>query len=245
MAKLHMSMGAKGGIGKSFIAALMAQYLLDNFVGVKPICIDLDFKNHTFARYTGLDVALIDVQTDGDIDKSRFDVFVSRIASAEPDDVIIADTGGNIYIPLTDYLKTNAVLEMLIEMRNEIVLHVPIMAGADLFPTLDTLNELVRSVPPEVMTAVWINQKNGRVEYQGKTFEESDTYMELRDRIYTICYIPLWRPDMQVNVAAMLEEAVTFEAAQQMPSFDLMGKQRLKMAKRHLYSAIEKAGVFP
>ncbi len=45
MAKVHMAMGAKGGIGKSFIAALMAQYLIDNVAGCKPICIDLDFKN--------------------------------------------------------------------------------------------------------------------------------------------------------------------------------------------------------
>jgi hypothetical protein len=48
---------------------------------------------------------------------------------------------------------------------------------------------------------------------------------------------------MQTNVAAMLEEAITFEAALKSPSFDLMGKQRLKMAQRYLYTAIERAGV--
>jgi CO dehydrogenase nickel-insertion accessory protein CooC1 len=45
MAKVHLTIGAKGGIGKSFIAALMAQYLVDNVVDCKPLCIDLDFKN--------------------------------------------------------------------------------------------------------------------------------------------------------------------------------------------------------
>ena len=44
MAKVHITMGAKGGIGKSFIAALMAQYLIGNVIGCKPVCIDLDFK---------------------------------------------------------------------------------------------------------------------------------------------------------------------------------------------------------
>ncbi len=41
MRKLHLTLGDKGGIGKSFIAALMAQYIRDNVVGVKPICIDM------------------------------------------------------------------------------------------------------------------------------------------------------------------------------------------------------------
>jgi cellulose biosynthesis protein BcsQ len=243
MAKVHLTMGAKGGIGKSFIAALMAQYLIDNVVDCKPVCIDLDFKNKTFSRYTGLDVNLLDVESNGDIDKSKFDVFINHIDSAAPDDIMIVDTGGNIYLALTDYLNSNAVLDLLVEMGNIIVMHVPVMSGADMFPTLNTLNELVRSTPAAVKAAVWINQKSGRVEYNGKTFEESDTYEELKDRIAAIRYIPLWRPDMQVNVAAMLEEAITFKAALTSPAYDLMGRQRLKMAQRYLYTAIERSGV--
>jgi hypothetical protein len=221
----------------------MAQYLIDNVVGCTPICIDLDFKNKTFSRYTGLDVNLLDVESNGDIDKSKFDVFINRIDSASPDDILIVDTGGNIYLALTDYLNSNAVLDLLVDMGNTIVMHVPVMSGADMFPTLNTLNELVRSTPPAVKVAVWINQKNGRVEYNGKTFEESETYEELKERIAAVCYIPLWRPDMQTNVAAMLEEAITFKAALQAPSYDLMGRQRLKMAQRYLYTAIERSGV--
>jgi cellulose biosynthesis protein BcsQ len=238
-----MAMGAKGGIGKSFIAALMAQYLIDNVVDCKPICIDLDFKNKTFSRYAGLDVNLLDVESNGDIDKSKFDVFINRIDSANPDDIMIVDTGSNIYLALTDYLNSNAVLDLLVDMGNTIVMHVPVMSGADMFPTLNTLNELARFTPSAVKVAVWINQKNGRVEYNGKTFEESETYEELQSRISTVCYIPLWRPDMQVNVVAMLEEAITFKAALQSPSYDLMGRQRLKMAQRYLYTAIERSGV--
>ena len=199
--------------------------------------------HHTFSRYTDLGVTLLDVESDGDIDKSKFDVFVHRVSEADPEQILIVDTGGNIYLSLTDYLYTNAVLDLLVDMGNTIVMHVPVMAGADLFPTLATLNEVARSTPPAVKSVVWINQKNGRVEHEGKTFEESETYTELKDRIKTICYIPLWRPDMQANVAAMLEEAITFEAALRSPTYDLMGKQRLKMAQRYLYTAIEKAGV--
>jgi hypothetical protein len=140
-------------------------------------------------------------------------------------------------------MRVNEVYEMIMNRGVEVVLHVPVVVGGDMFPTLKTLDEVVANTPSEVMVAVWINQKNGKVEYEGKTFEESERYNDYRERIRSVTYIPLWRPDMQVNVAAMLEEAVTFEQAIPMDIFDLMSKQRLTMARRYLYTAIEKSGV--
>ncbi len=243
MARLHMTLGDKGGIGKSFIAALMAQYCLDNVTGVDLTCLDLDPRNATFSRYRGLEVEHIDVQTNGDIDREKFDVFVNRVMGARSNSEIIADVGGNIYISLTDYLWVNEVFQLMAAGGVDITLHVSIVGAGDLFPTLKTLDELVGSTPPEANIAVWINQKNGPVEYGGKSFEESERYEEYRNRINSITYIPLWRSDMQSSVAAMLEAAVTFNEAAGMAEFDLMGKQRLRMAQRYLYNAIERSGV--
>lgn len=243
MPRLHMTLGDKGGIGKSFIAALMAQYFLDNITNVNLTCIDLDPKNKTFSRYSGLNVEHIDVQRDGDIDKMKFDLFVNRVIAAGEDGEVIADVGGNIYISLTDYLRVNEVLQLLIAEGVEVILHIPIVGAGDLFPTLKTLDELMASTPDEASAAIWINQKNGPVEYNGKLFEESERFDDYKSRIRSITYIPLWRSDMRKNVADMLEEAVTFNATMQMPSFDLMGKQRLRMAQRYLYQAIERSGV--
>jgi hypothetical protein len=140
-------------------------------------------------------------------------------------------------------MRVNEVYEMIAALGVETVLHVPIVGGGYMFPTLKTLDEVVANTPSNVMISVWINQKNGKVEYRGKTFEESDRAIEYASRIRTITHIPLWRPDMQVNVAAMLEEAVTFEKAVDMGMFDLMSRQRLTMAKRYLYDAIQTSGV--
>ncbi len=243
MGKLYLTLGDKGGIGKSFIAALMTQYILDNMPDTRPVCLDLDMKNTTFSRYTDLNVELIDVRTDGDIDRSKFDLLVNRIVKAEANETVIADVGGNVYVPMTDYLKVNEIFELLLSVGTEIVLHVPIVGGGDLFPTLQTLDELIENTPDEVPVSVWINQKNGRVEYKGKCFEESERYYDYQHRIRTVTYIPLWRPDMQINVAEMLEDAITFDQAMQVDHFDIIAKQRLTMAKRYLYSAIEKSGV--
>jgi len=243
MPRMHMTLGDKGGIGKSFIAALLAQYYLDNITNVNLTCLDMDPKNLTLSRYAGLDVEHIDVQSNGDIDRVKFDLFVNRVARAGDDAEVIVDVGGNIYISLTDYLRVNEVLRMMAMEGVESILHVPIVGAGDLFPTLKTLDELVASTPEETQIAVWINQKNGPVEYNGKLFEESERYEEYRGRIRSVTYIPLWRPDMQISVAAMLEEAVTFNATMMMETFDLMGKQRLRMAQRYLYQAIERSGV--
>ena len=51
--KIHMVLQGKGGVGKSFIAALMAQFLQDR--GRDPVCIDTDPVNATFAGYFNVD----------------------------------------------------------------------------------------------------------------------------------------------------------------------------------------------
>jgi len=48
--KIHMVLQGKGGVGKSFVAAPMAQFLQDK--GRDPLCIDTDPVNATFAGYS-------------------------------------------------------------------------------------------------------------------------------------------------------------------------------------------------
>lgn len=243
MALINMTLGTKGGIGKSFVAALIAQYLMDNVLAKPPICIDLDYVTQTFANYRGLNVQYIDLETDGDIEPRKFDAFIYKITEAEDDDVFIVDCGGNMYKALMSYMKVNDVFNMLIDTGNEIILHVPIMGGQELEDTMVALREIVSETPPVIMISVWINQYHGAVESGGKTFEQSATYSQTKSRIRTITYIPKWRDDMKQDVSEMLKERVTFEVAKDMDRFYLMEKWRLNIAKRYLYEAIKKSGV--
>lgn len=243
MALINMTLGTKGGIGKSFVAALLAQYLMDNVLARPPICVDLDYVTQTFANYRGLEVQYVDLETDGDIEKRKFDTFVYRIAESKSDDVFVIDSGGNTYKPLMNYLTVNGVFTMLLAMGNEMIMHVPIMGGQELDDTMSALRDIVAATPPAIMISVWINQYHGAVEKGGKSFEQSETYAETKARIRSITYIPKWREDMQQDVSEMLKERITFDAAQGLDRFYLMEKQRLIMAKRYLYQAIEKSGV--
>ncbi len=243
MALINMTLGTKGGIGKSFVAALLAQYLTDNVLAKPPVCIDLDYVTQTFANYRGLDVQYIDLETDGDIEKRKFDILVYRIADAADDDVFVIDCGGNTYKALMNYMTVNDVFNMMLGMGNEIILHIPIMGGQELDDTMGALREIVGDTPEAVSVSVWINQYHGVVESGGKTFEQSATYAETKSRIRSITYIPKWRDDMQQDVSEMLKERVTFDMSQGLDRFMMMEKWRLGIAKRYLYQAIEKSGV--
>ncbi len=243
MALINMTLGTKGGIGKSFVAAVLAQYLMDNVLAKPPLCIDLDYVTQTFANYRGLDVQYIDLETEGDIEKRKFDIFIYRIAEAKDDDVFVVDCGGNTFKPLMSYMTVNDVFNMLLARGNEIIIHIPIMGGQELEDTMLALRDIVAATPAQAMVSVWINQYHGAVESGGKSFEQSVTYSENKDRIRSITYIPKWPDDMRQDVSEMLKERVTFDTAQNMDRFQLMEKWRLAIAKRYLYQAIEKSGV--
>ena len=71
MAKIHMLLQGKGGVGKSFIAATLAQYKESK--GQKPLCIDTDPVNATFHGYKALDVQRLQIMENDEINPRSFD----------------------------------------------------------------------------------------------------------------------------------------------------------------------------
>ena len=59
MAKIHMLLQGKGGVGKSLIASVLAQYKLAK--GQKPLCIDTDPVNATFFGFKALKVKRLEL----------------------------------------------------------------------------------------------------------------------------------------------------------------------------------------
>ena len=74
---VHFVLQGKGGVGKSFVAYLTAQYVKDQ--GRLAGCFDIDQENATFAQYAGLDVKRVEVMDDSRIiDQRQFDRLLSR-----------------------------------------------------------------------------------------------------------------------------------------------------------------------
>ena len=132
MAKIHMVLQGKGGVGKSFIATVIAQYKRSK--GQQPLCIDTDPVNATFHGFKALNVQLLEIMQGDEIQTRHFDTLVELIAPSK-DDVII-DNGASSFVPLTHYLISNQVPVLLQEMGHEMVVHTVITGSQALLDTV-------------------------------------------------------------------------------------------------------------
>ncbi len=246
MARLNLIVGSKGGIGKSLVACMLSEYLVEKREAVglpPPVLMDIDPANGSFSTIKGLGVKFVDVLTKDDIDRSKFDVLVEKVGTAQPNDVFVIDTGGNTYIPLMTYMTVNAVPEMLMEEGAEIVLHVPIMGGIELAQTMHCLDEVAKKMPPPAEIAVWLNSNNGSIEHQGKPFDKMEVYKSNQKRIRSITRIYEWPIDMARDITESLKNGKTFLEAATDPNATIMTRQRMKMARRYMFERIDASGV--
>ena len=78
MAKIHMVLQGKGGVGKSLIAAILAQYKTGK--GTPPLCIDTDPVNATFHGFKALKVKRLQIMDGDEINPRHFDALVELLA---------------------------------------------------------------------------------------------------------------------------------------------------------------------
>jgi len=152
MTKIHMILQGKGGVGKSMIAATLAQYKAGK--GTKPLCIDTDPVNATFEGYKALNVRRLNIMEGDEINTRNFDALVEMIASAEGD--VIIDNGASSFVPLSSYLIGNQVPALLQEMGHELVVHTVVTGGQAFKDTVIGFTHLAAQFPSECVFVVWL-----------------------------------------------------------------------------------------
>ena len=93
---VHLSLQGKGGVGKSLVASVLAQYLRHRGEDVR--CIDTDPVNQTFSQYTNLGAVHLRLLDQGRIDPRAFDQLMERLLTE--DGVFVVDNGASTFIPL-------------------------------------------------------------------------------------------------------------------------------------------------
>ena len=103
---VHVVLQAKGGVGKSFVAAILAQY----FSRQRAVrCFDTDPGNATLAQYQALAAEHIgDLIQGGVINQKRFDPLIEKLLSG--DGASIVDTGASTFLPFWNYVLENEIL---------------------------------------------------------------------------------------------------------------------------------------
>ena len=112
MAKIHMVLQGKGGVGKSFIASIIAQHCYAKKKDI--LCIDTDPVNATFYGFKKLNVTRLDLMDGDNVDPRKFDHLVEMITKSKSD--VIIDNGASTFVGLSHYLISNQVSTMLREM---------------------------------------------------------------------------------------------------------------------------------
>ena len=240
MAKIHMVLQGKGGVGKSVIAALIAQYKASK--GQAPLCLDTDPVNSTFHGYTSLNVRRLQIMDGDEINSRNFDSLVELIAPSK-DDVVI-DNGASSFVPLSHYLVTNQVPALLHEMGHELVVHTVITGGQALVDTLSGFAQLASQFPAEARFVAWLNPYWGPIEHEGKTFEQLKAYTANKARVAAIIQIPdLKKETYGQDLSDMLQDRLTFDDALALESLTIMTRQRLKIIKGQIYAQLENVPV--
>jgi hypothetical protein len=240
MAKIHIVLQGKGGVGKSFIAATLAQYKASK--GQKPLCIDTDPVNSTFHGYKALTVKRLEILEGDEINPRKFDTVVELVAPSK-DDVII-DNGASSFVPLSHYLISNQVPALLAAMGHELVVHTVITGGQAALDTVSGFSQLASQFPTEAVFVVWLNPYWGSIELEGKGFEQMKAYTNNKDRVSAIVRIPSLKEETYGrDLSDMLQERLTFDEALAKDTLTIMTRQRLKIIKGQLFSQLDSATV--
>lgn len=238
MAKIHTILQGKGGVGKSVAAAFLAQFKIEK--GHHPLCIDTDPVNLTFHGYKALPVQCVQIMEAEEINPRSFDTLVEMIA-VTTDDVII-DNGASSFVPLSHFLLSNKVPALLKELGHDLIVHT-IVTGGQAFPdTISGFSQLVSQFPGEAQFVIWLNPYWGRIEHEGKGFEQMKTYAVNKEKVSAIIHLPALKKETYGrDLTDMLQERLTFNEAIATPSRTIMTRQRLKIIKAQIFGQLDNA----
>jgi hypothetical protein len=240
MAKIHMVLQGKGGVGKSLIAAILAQYNVSK--GKQPLCIDTDPVNATFHGFKALNVKRLQIMDGDEINPRHFDSLVELIAPSTVD--VIIDNGASSFVPLSHYLISNQVPSLLQEMGHELVVHTVITGSQALTDTVNGFAQLATQFPAESSFIVWLNPYWGAIEYEGKSFEQMKAYINNKSRVTAIIKMPTLKEETYGrDLADMLQEHLTFDEALANSALTIMTRQRLKIVKSALFAQLDNSAV--
>jgi len=241
MSEIHFVAQGKGGVGKSVISALITQKFLSDGKTVKAF--DTDPVNATFTNYKALNVQFIEIMEDSEINPRKFDALMELLFALE-EDVAVIDNGASSFIPLSAYLESNAAINMLIAHGHTVHIHTIVTGGQGMKDTLAGLAQVVNTFgDTDAKICVWQNEFWGKVEQDGKQFEDMKVFKANAEKISSVITIPELKPRQlfQDDFSAMLKQRLTFDEAIDSDSFDTMTRSRLKIIKTKLFTAMEEA----
>jgi len=236
---VHVVLQAKGGVGKSFVAAILAQYLGRQRT-VR--CFDTDPGNATLAQYKALAAEHIgDLIRGGVISQKRFDPLIEKLLKG--DGTSIVDTGASTFLPFWNYVLENEILPFLESQGRQLYIHCVVTGGQAMTDTLNGLDRLAQTTNQKALI-VWLNEFFGEVREGNRSFEQFKLVQDLAPKLLGSVLIRKRNPDtFEDDVQQMLRARLTFEEAIAAEDFSLVSKQRLQIVRRELFEQLDGLGL--
>lgn len=235
--KVNFILQGKGGVGKSFVASLLAQHFRAN--GQEDVvCVDTDPVNATFSGYEAFRTRRVELLDNGVVDSGRFDGLMMSIVNEDAH--FIVDNGASCFIPLTKYLFESNALAVICSTGRDVVFHSVLTGGYGLRDTLAGFDWLAEKMPAETQIVVWLNEFFGPIEIDGKGFEEMKVFERHQDRISALLRLP--KQNEQTfgrDLKVMLDQRLTFAEAKASSHFNLFAKQRISMMERQFLDQLK------
>lgn len=237
----HFILQGKGGVGKSLVAALLAQYI-GQAQKSAATCIDTDPVNATLSGYKGLNSAHLPLMDDGKIDPRKFDQLMEWLFEGAGKTFVI-DNGAATFLPLGHYMAENAAYEQLADAGVRVITHCVVTGGQALKDTLQGLNAIANIAAPRSVL-VWRNEYFGPVEYEGARLEELPVFKNNADKLLGVVTLSKRTADtFGADVNQMVSQHMTFDEALASPDFSTMARSRLRLIRKEVDEQLTAVGI--
>lgn len=234
--EIHFVLQGKGGVGKSFVATLLAEFLRTKVPALR--CFDTDPVNPTFSRYSEFSPQRVPLFEKGQINVRAFDGMLGEVAEAGVSAVI--DNGATTFIPLMNYVHRSRAFEALAEMKKSVVVHTIVAGGGALSETVDSFTQIMTALPLETRAIVWINAFYGPVSRNGVEFEDFPAYQRFQDRVGGIITLPEADGDLVTrDLQDLRTKGLSFQAAVNGADFFVMERSRLLKVWKDMSAQME------
>ena len=238
MSDIHLILQGKGGVGKSLIATILAEYFISK--GLSPRCIDCDPLNQTFGTLKALKVEKLDILHEGEIRPRVFDDLMEMLLSSEEETFVI-DNGSAGFLPLCDYMSSNEIMSLLEEAGHTVFIHSIIVGGESLPDTLSGFAGLASHFPT-AQIVLWLNEFFGVLEHSGKAIEDLAVFKEHGGSVFA--QIRLSKPKAATFEKDLIElrtTKLTFAEGVTHPKFNTMVRHRLNILRTGFFAALEQS----
>ena len=236
---LNITMNAKGGIGKSFISALLLEYLSDKS---KAIGIDTDPNNHSLSDIESLDVTFLNIMPNGnEIDLKQFDrltMYLLENEKTKNKDVVV-DIGATTFTPFFHYVNESEIFEILNQSYN-IFVHIPVAGGEAMKDTLNGMDQMIEAFGDSCSYIVWANEHFGELkDAEGNSFEELPQYTKHKEKIYGLVYMRKRDVLFSAVIEKMKKSKKIFADTNMDTSYNLLDKSRLHRVKKEYWEILD------